>query len=172
MRTALLLSLGLLIAACDDDGPGSPATCQLACERAAACSAPADRRACASSCGGPAYPEPALSPRYLDAVRRCLAAVPCSSAELYGAGEECAQQEALRLKPSKPAEDLCRRALSADRYCGGLTLGDYDCLERVKIYDDAMLRRAARCYDGPCSTQGACVDDLFGYYGYPRNPYD
>lgn len=164
MRTVLLLCLGLVLAACDDDGPRSPAACQLTCERAAACTAPADRRACASSCSRvPGYPEPALSPRYLDAVRRCIAAVPCTSPDLYVAGDLCAQQEALRLKPSKSAEALCRRALSADRSCGVVTLGDYTCLDDVKIYDDAVLRAAARCYDGPCRTHGACVDDVFGY---------
>lgn len=166
MRTAFLLCLSLALVACDDDDPGSPLTCQLACERAAACSAPAERRSCPSTCGvgvTSPYPEPALSPRYLDAVRRCLSAVPCASADVYLAGDACAEQEALRLKPSKAAEDLCRRAQSGDRYCGGTTLGGYACLDDVKLYDDAVLRRAARCYDAPCSAQPACIDDTFGY---------
>jgi hypothetical protein len=165
MRTAALFSLALVLAACDDDDDaGYPATCQLACERANACEPPADRRACAAQCGvGPVYPAPALSPRYLDAVRRCLGAVPCASGDVYGAGEACAQQEAVLLKPSKAAEDLCRRARAADAYCGGVTLDTYYCLDQIKIYDDAVLRRAARCYDGPCSAQGVCTDDLFGY---------
>lgn len=170
MRSALLSSLALLLAACGDGGSTSPAACQLACQRAAVCQPPADARACTSACAtGPGYPyaspypEPALSPRYLDAVRRCLDGVPCSSADFYGASDACARDAALRLKPSKAADELCRRALTADGYCGTATLSGYACLDTVKIYDDAALRRARSCYDAPCSTQPACVDQTLGY---------
>jgi hypothetical protein len=171
--TSLLV---VLLAACDDDdGYLSPQTCQLECERAAQCSPPADGRACREQCAYPSEPPP-LSPRYLDAVRRCLAAVPCNPAGLGSASEACAYDAALSLKPSKPAEDLCRRALRMDGVCGLTTLESGTCLDEVKIYDDEVLRRAARCYDRPCLEQPSCLESVFGYpypyvHPYPRTPY-
>ena len=36
------------------------------------------------------------------------------------------------LKPSKPAEDLCRRTLGADELCGVTMLASGACLDEVK----------------------------------------
>jgi hypothetical protein len=162
--------LALLTACADDDHNGSPQTCQLECERAAQCSPALDGRACRQQCSSPGEPVPPLSPRYLDAVRRCLGAVPCHEAHLGEASESCAYNAALHLKPSKPAEDLCRRALRSEGQCRLTTLASPTCLDDVKIYDDDVLRRAARCYDAACVDQPRCLESVLGSrypYGYP-----
>jgi hypothetical protein len=178
MSLPKLFLTSLLLAACHDDGGYlSPQTCQLECERAAQCRPPADGRACREQCAYPSEPAPPpLSPRYLDAVRRCLAAVPCNVANFESASERCAYDAAFSLKPSKPAEDLCKRALRADGLCRVTTLSSNACVDDVKIYDDEVLRRAGRCYDDGCEDQPRCLEYVFGYpypyvYGYPRTPY-
>ncbi|MFT3927761.1 MAG: hypothetical protein QM778_34860 [Myxococcales bacterium] len=174
-RFLLSLVVALWFAACGDDGGyDSPQTCQLECERAAQCSPRTDPRACRDQCAYPSRPSPPpLSPRYLDAVRRCLATISCDVASLGGASDTCARDAALSLEPSKPASDLCRRAVRADELCRVNTFSSSACLEEVKIYDDEVLRRAARCYDGACVDQSRCLEYVFGYpypyvYPYPR----
>jgi hypothetical protein len=166
MRTSLVFSIGLalLAAACGDDGAGSPQLCQLACTRAAECRGGGDPVGCNRACGlDPAAPAPHLSPRYLDAVRRCLAAGPCDATGLVGPSDACAREAAYGLSPSKPAEELCRRAASAYRSCGVTSLNTITCLDDVKIYDDPTLRRALRCYDAPCAEHPDCVGYTLGY---------
>lgn len=153
----LLLTLG-----CGGDGDGYPQTCQLQCEHAARCSPQGDPRGCAERCGATPY-EPQWSKRYRDAVRRCLDRTPCVNAP---GGDYCAREEALRLTPSKAAQDLCNRAYAADRYCGGSTLDAVGCLDTVKLYEDDLLRRTASCYDLTCRDQPSCVRERIGY-GYP-----
>jgi hypothetical protein len=169
-----------VLTACGGDGDRgsiSPQTCQLECERAAQCFPPADVHACRDRCAYPSPPAPPpLSPRYLDAVRRCLAAIPCNTASLPGASDTCAYDAALSLMPSPPAEDLCQRALRADGLCRMTTLSASTCLDDVKIYDDDVLRRAAGCYDDACLDQPHCLEYVFGdpypyVYPYPRTPY-
>lgn len=168
MRVSRLFLGSLVVAlltACADDGHNvSPQTCQLGCERAAQCSPQADVRACREQCAYPSEPAPPpLSPRYLDAVRRCLAGIPCNAARLGTASETCAYDAALGLKPSKPAEDLCRRALRSAELCRVTTFASGTCLDDAKIYADDVLRRGARCYDDACVDQRRCLEYVFGY---------
>ena len=154
----------MLLAACaDDDRSVSPQTCQLECERAAQCSPGADGRSCRQQCGPLSDPAPPpLSPRYLDAVRRCLAAVPCNEARLNEGSEACAYEAAFGLKPSKPAEDLCRRAQRSDGLWPRDHFASGTCLDDVKLYEATVLRRAARCYDDALADQRRCLEYVFG----------
>lgn len=133
-------------AACNDEhGYRFPQTCQLACERGAECQGRSAGR-CAAACADHEPPRVALSPRYLDAVRRCLAAQSCAAIR----EDLCMSEEALRLEPSKAAQELCRRASDDERVCAR-TFDAVSCLDDVRIYDDpsfearaALLRRAVR----------------------------
>ncbi|MET0287760.1 MAG: hypothetical protein ABW352_24945, partial [Polyangiales bacterium] len=163
VRLLLALMTCVTFACHDDDGYWSPQLCRLECERDARCDG-VPRGDCAARCGGPEQ-APRLSPRYVDAVRSCLDAVGCGAALVGLESEACLRDEARRLPPSKVAEDLCRKARGEEPLCGG-ALDPVSCLDDLKILEDDDLRRARRCFDGPCAERRACVSRALGPYPY------
>ncbi|MCC6523853.1 MAG: hypothetical protein IT373_14440 [Polyangiaceae bacterium] len=150
-----------------NDVPRGPAPCQAYCDRSDGCRREAGSEpdpGCPASCRTvPAPPIAGLRGDYLWGVARCLDLLDCAGiAQMAGAVGGCQTLARHDLPPSPAVRHFCAAATRRGARCGQ-DPDQGDCLERYRVFSDAVLARAGRCLELECPEVPACVErTLFG----------
>jgi hypothetical protein len=136
--------------------------CERLCARSATCDPSTDADVCESTCDN-------VNSTYLAKIRdevkselaSCIDKAACRDLESGSAISSCRDEAKAKVSTTDEATSFCDDYAAALNKCG-TKLDKADCYDDAKVYSDATLAAAGKCFGKKCSDLTACVTAAFG----------
>lgn len=136
--------------------------CARLCARETTCDPKSDQDTCNAKCKNKnATFLEKLRTDYANALASCIDQAACKEIDDGTAISTCVDESSARVSVTTAATELCDAYAASATKCGQ-KLDKADCYNGAKIYSDATLAEAQKCFGKKCADVDACVSAALG----------